>query len=175
MGVRGRGSFAVPGWGSVNAIWEAGRLLCLSLESGVRAALPPADSRDPFLREVEQQVGAYLTGRLRHLDLPYLLPEQPPFCHKLWREAQNIPYGQVISYGSLAARAGNPRAARAAGYAMSINRLFLIVPCHRVIAGGGKLGGYGSRPDLKERLLALEGLKVGKGRVGPADKAYGHL
>jgi methylated-DNA-[protein]-cysteine S-methyltransferase len=130
-------------------------------------ARPGEDAPDAFLGEVERQVRAYLAGGLRRLELPYILPAQPAFCHKLWREAQNIPYGQVLSYGALAARAHNPRAARAAGYAMSINRLFLIVPCHRVIAAGAKLGGYGGRPDLKARLLSLEGLRVEEGRVLP--------
>jgi O-6-methylguanine DNA methyltransferase len=162
--LRGRGSFDVPGWGGIVAVWEEEKLLYLSLETSARPA-PPAGSQHPFLKEIARQVGAYLEGRLQRLDLPYVLPTQPVFCQRLWREAQEIPYGQVISYGALAARAGNPRAARAAGYAMSINRLFLIVPCHRVIAGGCKLGGYGGRPDIKARLLTLEGLKIAEGRV----------
>ena len=162
--MRDRGSFDVSGWGVLQAVWEEDKLLYLSLTEGARPVLP-AGKQDSFFVEVKRQVSAYLQGRLSRLDLPYTLPGQPAFCHRLWREAQEIPYGRVISYGALAARAGNPRAARAAGYAMSINQLFLIVPCHRVIAGGGKLGGYGGRPDLKARLLTLEGLTVEEGRV----------
>ena len=161
----------MPGWGCITAVWEEGKLLNLSFTGGTPLAPPeaplslPEDRREEFLVEVERQVGAYLRGELHRLELPYVLPAQPAFCRKLWLEALAIPYGQVISYGSLAARAGNPLAARAAGYAMSINQLFLIVPCHRVIASGGKLGGYGGRPDLKARLLTLEGLRVEEGRV----------
>jgi methylated-DNA-[protein]-cysteine S-methyltransferase len=148
----------------LRAVWEAGKLLYLGLEEAMPAE-KPADNADPFLREISRQAGAYLQGRLHRLDLPYTLPDLPAFCGKVWRAALEIPYGQVISYGALAARAGNPRAARAAGYAMSINRLFLIVPCHRVIADNGKLGGYGGRPHLKARLLTLEGLTVREGKV----------
>ena len=162
--LRDRGSFDVPGWGNIVAVWEADRLLYLSLAKATRQIMP-AHGQAPFLAEVERQVSAYLCGSLRRLDLPYALPAQSVFCQRLWQEAQEIPYGQVISYGALAARANKPLAARAAGHAMSINQLFLIVPCHRVIASGGKLGGYGGRPDLKARLLTLEGLKVEAGRV----------
>lgn len=160
--MRERGFFEVPGWGRFNAVWEADKLLILHFSADgippvVKADIPPAD---PFLAEVAGQVAAYLQGRLRRLDLPHVLPREPAFRYRLWREAQAIPYGEVVSYGGLAARAGNPRAARAAGSAMCANPLFLLVPCHRVIAAGGQLGGYGGRPDLKIRLLTLEGLTV---------------
>jgi methylated-DNA-[protein]-cysteine S-methyltransferase len=164
MNLRSRGIVEIPGWGSLLAVWEADKLLYLSLEPQTRPS-PLPDSQDPFLAEVARQICAYFQGSLRCLDLPYTLPAKSTFCRRLWQEAQKIPYGQTISYGGLAARAGNPCAARAAGYAMSINQLFLIVPCHRVIATGGKLGGYGGRPDLKARLLTLEGLRVEEGRV----------
>ena len=162
--MRGRGGFDVPGWGRFWAVWEGGKLLGLSLATEARPA-PPTDASDPLLAEVARQVRAYLCGGTRRLDLPYMLPDQPAFCLRLWRAAQEIPYGQAISYGALAARGGNPRAARAAGHAMSVNRLFLIVPCHRVIAADGKLGGYGGCPELKAKLLTLEGLTVEEGRV----------
>ncbi|MCL1905909.1 MAG: methylated-DNA--[protein]-cysteine S-methyltransferase [Clostridiales bacterium] len=162
--MRGRGGFDVLGWGRFWAVWEEEKLLYLGLESEARPSLP-ATASGPFLTEIARQVSAYLRGGLRRLELPYTLPDSPAFCRRLWLKAQDIPYGQVVSYGALAARAGNPRAARAAGNAMSINQLFLIVPCHRVIAAGGRLGGYGGRPELKERLLTLEGISVKEGRV----------
>lgn len=148
----------VEGWGLVQAVWQKDKLLLLHLaEPG---PTPPPSAASPFLTEVEAQVRAYLQGRLRLLDLPHILPEHPPFRYRLWREAQAIPYGTVLSYGGLAAHAGSPRAARAAGNAMSVNPLFLLVPCHRVIAAGNRLGGYGGRPELKMRLLRLEGFTV---------------
>ena len=71
-----------------------------------------------------------------------------------------IPYGQTISYGELAARAGSPLAARAAGQAMKKNPLPVIIPCHRVIRGNGNIGGYNGNLDLKRGLLRNEGVKI---------------
>jgi methylated-DNA-[protein]-cysteine S-methyltransferase len=68
-----------------------------------------------------------------------------------------VPFGQVITYGDAAAQAGNPRAFRAAGTALGTNPLPIVVPCHRVIRGGGKLGNYGGGPEMKRFLLELEG------------------
>lgn len=164
MGLRERGRFTVPGWGVFSAIWEADKLLYLNLEEVHTARqlkpAPVGQARPPFLQEVEAQVAAYLAGRLQTFDLPHQLPQTPPFRSQLLRAAQDIPYGQVLSYGGLAARCGRPRAARAAGSAMCHCPLFLLIPCHRVIAAGRKLGGFGSHPELKRRLLALEGVEV---------------
>jgi methylated-DNA-[protein]-cysteine S-methyltransferase len=70
---------------------------------------------------------------------------------------ETVPYGETVSYGELAGMAGRPLASRAVGSAMATNPLPLVVPCHRVIAAGGRLGGYGPGPDLKVLLLELEG------------------
>jgi methylated-DNA-[protein]-cysteine S-methyltransferase len=72
--------------------------------------------------------------------------------------ARQIPYGQTLSYGELAAKAGKPRAARAVGSAMASNPISLLIPCHRVVAAGGKLGGFSCRTgvELKQRLLEME-------------------
>jgi methylated-DNA-[protein]-cysteine S-methyltransferase len=82
-----------------------------------------------------------------------------PFQRKVIRHCRRIPAGETLSYGQLAARAGRPRAARAVGRVMATNRFPLIVPCHRVIAANGKLGGYSAPQGLamKRRLLADEG------------------
>jgi methylated-DNA-[protein]-cysteine S-methyltransferase len=69
-----------------------------------------------------------------------------------------IPYGETVTYGELAALAGNPRAARAVGGACGRNPVLIIVPCHRVVASHG-LGGFGGGLDLKQRLLHLEGVR----------------
>ena len=80
-----------------------------------------------------------------------------PFQRAVWQATREIPYGQTRSYGWLAAKAGKPRAARAAGQATAANPWPIIVPCHRVISSDGRLGGYGGGLDMKERLLRLEG------------------
>ena len=74
--------------------------------------------------------------------------------------ARAIPWGEIVSYGELAALAGCPGAARAAGSFCAENRFSLIIPCHRVVAANG-IGGYGEAgPELKRRLLALEGVRL---------------
>ena len=76
---------------------------------------------------------------------------------KVWRELQKIPFGKTISYGKLAAKIGKPKAARALGGAVGKNPVSILIPCHRVIASNGKLGGYSGGLTIKRKLLAHEG------------------
>lgn len=81
-----------------------------------------------------------------------------PFRQRVVRATRKIPWGQTVSYGELARRSGSPKAARAVGTVMASNRFPIIIPCHRVVAGGGRLGGF-SAPrgtELKIQLLANE-------------------
>jgi methylated-DNA-[protein]-cysteine S-methyltransferase len=75
-------------------------------------------------------------------------------------QLEAVPFGEVVTYGELATRAGNPRAFRAVGSAMATNPLPIVVPCHRVLRTGGKLGGYGGGLDAKRWLLHHEGAPV---------------
>ena len=86
------------------------------------------------------------------------LPERTPFRDKVLAATRRLGYGATTTYGDLARRVGHPRAARAVGTVMSSNRFPILIPCHRVLAAGGKLGGYTSPsgPDLKQRLLDME-------------------
>ena len=79
----------------------------------------------------------------------------------MWAELRAIPYGETISYGELARRVGNPKASRAVGLANGRNPVAVIVPCHRVIAADGSLGGYGGGLDRKVHLLDLEQRRAG--------------
>ncbi len=81
-----------------------------------------------------------------------------PFQKCVLAAARTVPYGRTITYGRLAAQAGFPRAARAVGSVMASNPVAIIVPCHRVVAAGGKLGGYSAPQgvELKQRLLTIE-------------------
>ena len=79
------------------------------------------------------------------------------FRRRIWQAARTVPYGETRSYKWLAEQAGSPRAYRAAGSAMSNNHFSLVVPCHRIIASDGSLGGFGGGLDLKRTLLQLEG------------------
>lgn len=85
--------------------------------------------------------------------------EGTPFQQAVWRAARSVAHGQGTSYGALAARIGKPGAARAVGSALGRNPVCIVVPCHRVLAADGGLGGFSSGLDWKRRLLALEGIR----------------
>lgn len=106
---------------------------------------------------IVEQLDEYFRKERKSFDLPLAL-EGSPFYQGVWQELQAIPYGQVKSYGEIAEAVGKPKAARAIGQANRANPLPIIIPCHRVIGKNGKLVGYaGSRTDIKEFLLRLEG------------------
>ena len=112
------------------------------------------------IAQTVMQLREYFAGRRTDFDLPLAL-EGTPFQRSVWRALQEIPYGETISYGELARRVGNPKASRAVGSANGANRIPIVIPCHRVIASGGKLGGFGGGLPVKERLLALESVPRG--------------
>ena len=104
------------------------------------------EQETPVLRETKRQLAAYFAGTLYSFDLPLHL-QGTPFQLRVWEQLRQIPYGQVISYGELARRVGNPNACRAVGGANRCNPIPIIVPCHRVIAANGTLGGYSGNCD----------------------------
>lgn len=112
----------------------------------------------PILAEAIRQLKEYFAGERAEFNLP-LQQEGTSFQQKVWNELLNIPYGQSITYQELAARAGNPKACRAAGSANGKNNIFIIVPCHRVVQSGGKTGGYAYGTEMKQFLLDLENKK----------------
>lgn len=120
---------------------------------------PPVPGGELFY--LEEALDEYFAGRRKALDFPVDWSVFTPFQQKILRVVRQIPYGAVFSYGQVAALAGYHRAARAAGGALRANRVLLVIPCHRVVRGDGTPGGFGGRPWLKSRLLAIEGLKAG--------------
>ncbi len=114
-----------------------------------------ADPAPSHLEDAASQLEAYLAGKHRGFDLP-LDPAGTPFQREVWFTLASIPYGQTISYAELASKVGRPRAFRAVGQANGANPLPIFLPCHRVVASGGGLGGYSGGLDLKRALLALE-------------------
>lgn len=138
--------------GDLLLTFDSDRLVGLEFD-----ARPARDSvRDAtVLREPVRQLRAYLAGDLDHFELDC---DQPGtlFQRRVWTELMAIPYGETISYAELARRIGQPHAARAVGGANGRNRIAIVVPCHRVIAADGTLGGYGGELWRKELLLNLE-------------------
>lgn len=102
----------------------------------------------------------HLAGRQPRLDLP-LDVRGTAFQIRVWEELRRIPYGQTRSYGEVAQAIGKPKAARAVGAACGSNPVPLIIPCHRVVRGGGALGGYGLGLPRKRRLLEAERTRKG--------------
>lgn len=113
----------------------------------------------PWADEARRQLTEYFAGRRRALDLPFHPPRGTPFQERVWKACREIPYGRVSSYSALACRLGNPGAARAVGQALGKNPLPLIIPCHRVIRGDGRPGGFTAGTHWKEKLLRLENAK----------------
>jgi methylated-DNA-[protein]-cysteine S-methyltransferase len=118
--------------------------------------LPATCERDdaPFAHAVEQ-LRAYFAGELTEFDLPVAM-HGTEFQRRVWAGLRDIPYGETISYGELAARVGRPGASRAVGLANGRNPIAIIVPCHRVIGADGSLTGYGGGLDRKVWLLEHE-------------------
>ena len=110
-----------------------------------------------LISEVDQ-LTEYFSGDRKKFDIE-LEVNMPPFYQKVISVVNKIPYGKYLSYEQVATKAGNPRAARAAGTANAMNTIPIIIPCHRVLAKHGKLGGYGGGIKIKKYLLKLEGIQ----------------
>lgn len=120
--------------------------------------IPKEKSGSPeskMLDKAEKQLNEYLNGQRKSFDIPLML-EGTEFQKRVWAELQKIPYGETRSYKQIAAALKDPNASRAVGTANGRNPMSLIVPCHRVINAGGKLGGYAGGLPIKKILLDLE-------------------
>ena len=113
------------------------------------------DDGHPLIRQTARQLEEYFKGELTRFGVPLDL-RGTPFQLKVWQALCEIPYGETRSYGQLASAVGKPTASRAVGGANGRNPVGIIVPCHRVIAASGGLGGFGSGLDYKRKLLDLE-------------------
>lgn len=107
--------------------------------------------------QAAEELDEYFAGRRTAFTVALDRSSRRGFRGEVLTALEGVPYGETVSYGELAGMAGRPLASRAVGTAMATNPLPLVVPCHRVLAAGGRLGGYGPGPALKEQLLRLEG------------------
>ena len=122
---------------------------------------PEAWRDNPGLRSIIGEIRAYFTGNLRDFSVPVDLRTVTPFTSQVLRETQAIPFGELVSYGELAARVGSPRGSRAIGGALGRNPIPVIIPCHRVVGHSGHIGGYTGGLQKKRALLRLEGHTFG--------------
>ncbi|MEA2373640.1 MAG: methylated-DNA-[protein]-cysteine S-methyltransferase [Thermoleophilaceae bacterium] len=109
------------------------------------------------LDDVRRQLDEYFEGHRRKFELRTDRVLIQGFARKVLAKTARIPYGSYLTYGELAAEAGSPRAHRAAGSALARNPIPIVIPCHRVLRSGGVIGNYGGGPEMKARLLEMEG------------------
>ena len=177
-----RHRYAVAGWGVGEILVHDGVLVAHALPSKRRRLSPSAEAPqggastpevtvaadvshggDGLVSDLCRRFAAHLAGRaVAYDDVPVDESGLTDFQRRLLAASRTVGWGDVVAYGELAALAGRPRAARAAGSFCAGNRLSLVVPCHRVVATGRgepyEIGAYGpSGVGLKRRLLALEG------------------
>ncbi len=130
-----------------------------AIRRAIQRAFPTAVEDAALLPRFARQVVDYFAGRVVSFDVPVDLSAVTPFRRRVLMACRRVPYGKTVSYADLARRAGSPGAARAVGSAMAHNPIPLVIPCHRVLASGGGLGGFSASRGvaLKEQMLELEG------------------
>jgi methylated-DNA-[protein]-cysteine S-methyltransferase len=119
----------------------------------------PYNNQSPILKNALKQLRQYFNENRTTFSVPLDL-QMPPFYKKALLEVAKISFGKTVSYQEIARRAGNEKASRAAGSANANNPIAIFIPCHRILASDGTLGGYGGGLDKKMILLEHEGLDV---------------
>lgn len=130
----------------------------LQRKSNAAAGPPAGESID--VKKLEKELNDYFNGKRADLSFPVDWSHYTGFRKKVLQKVYSVPWGQVVSYGQIAREVGTPRGARAVGGAVGSNLVLLVVPCHRVIAHDGTLGGFGGGLDWKRKLLRLEGIDI---------------
>ena len=146
-----------------------GKMLLVASEKGVsgiyfnRQKYFPAtkkdwqrDERHAVLKQAKRELLEYFAGKRKRFEVP-LAPDGTPFQRSVWKAISKVGFGKTLTYGELAAKAGRPGSARAAGAATGRNPIGIIVPCHRIMGANGSLTGYAGGLRKKRALLALEG------------------
>ena len=139
--------------GNIAIVEENNKIITIEINKKIEEEM--AQKETPLLKETEKQLLEYLEGRRKTFTVP-LNPKGTKFMKQVWTALQEIPYGEVRTYGQIAQTVGKPKAARAVGMANHINPIPIIIPCHRVIGSNGKLVGYALGMEMKEFLLKLE-------------------
>lgn len=135
---------------------EEGHITRLYLPTTPTPRLMPHET--PLLSRAREQLLEYLAGERKEFDLP-LAPQGTPFQQKVWKTLREIPWGETRSYKDIALAADCPKGFRAVGMANHRNPIPIFIPCHRVIAADGSLGGYAGGLELKKALLTIEGMQ----------------
>jgi O-6-methylguanine DNA methyltransferase len=156
-------TFEVP-IGGISVAESGGAVIAISMgmagreefqQALLQRGYSPRLGETTVLQSAHRQLTEYFSGRRRSFSLPFRL-EGTAFQKAVWQVLSTIPYGETRSYGEVAAAVARPKGARAVGQAVGSNRLGILIPCHRVVAAGGKLGGFGCGLEMKKFLLQLE-------------------
>ena len=132
------------------------RFCCEKASAVPKEAPKEAVPTPPIIAETIQWLDDYFAGK-RPCNVPRINPQGTDFQKRIWQTLLTIPYGETVSYGELARMVGC-RSARAVGQAVGANHVALLIPCHRVIAAHGKIGGYEYGIEIKKRLLKVENI-----------------
>jgi methylated-DNA-[protein]-cysteine S-methyltransferase len=147
-----------------------GRMLLVATEDGIcgiffhgQKYFPEKDKTWKYkpdhvpLKQAKRELTEYFTGKRRRFNVA-LDPDGTPFQRSVWKAISRVAFGRTTTYGALAAKAGCPGSARAAGAATGRNPISIVVPCHRIMGANGSLTGYAGGLQRKRALLALEGI-----------------
>ncbi len=146
-------------WGYMSAAWTDMGLWELDFPVKSRPSKPEEEATAEvsfWSEQLRQELNMYWKGFVVDFGVPIDWRGYTPFQEAVLTFTAAIPYGQTVSYGVLAKEIGNPKAVRAVGGALHINRVPIVVPCHRVIGANGSLTGFGGGVELKQALLLLE-------------------
>jgi methylated-DNA-[protein]-cysteine S-methyltransferase len=150
-------------WSADAVAQRVGQRLGGRVESPSASGSASGADRDRFLRAGRDAVARIAEGHEPSTELPLDWRGVSAWDRRVLEGARTLRRGEITAYGRLARRIGAPGAARAVGAALGRNPYWLLIPCHRVVAGDGSIGGYGGGPDavdVKRELLALEGVSV---------------
>jgi methylated-DNA-[protein]-cysteine S-methyltransferase len=156
--------------GYIIIVARNGKVVSLDVSSGgmyearkiVSTHYPDATESMTSFKTIRTLLDRYLQGRKVEFEVDLDISRLGEFTQKVLDELMTIPYGETRTYGWLAKKIGKPGAARAVGQALKRNPIPIIIPCHRVIRDDGTIGGFSMGVNLKERLLALEGVHTKK-------------
>jgi methylated-DNA-[protein]-cysteine S-methyltransferase len=124
-----------------------------------RRELLPERAASKLTREM-RELQDYFSGRCKRFRVPIDLRWVTPFQKNVLDATAGVPFGEVVSYSDIARRIGNPEARRAVGGALGRNPVAIIIPCHRVVASDGSIGGYTGGLDIKRELMRIEGISL---------------
>ncbi|HEX2966594.1 MAG TPA: methylated-DNA--[protein]-cysteine S-methyltransferase [Syntrophorhabdaceae bacterium] len=153
--------------GIISVVSENDKIISLNVHTGknihesrkyISGLYPDGTQADDSFKTIKFLLNKYLKGEKVVFDVPLDISRQTPFTRSVLQELLKIPHGQVRSYGWIGKQLGYSMAARAVGQAVGRNPILILIPCHRIIAGHGKLGGFSSGIEIKKRLLSLEGV-----------------